>query len=204
LLEADRLKTAQLKDELIALRLQLKTQRSDRMAQLTEAITIANALGLKKPATPLSLINAEVNAQQPPLYFMGTDALEAERSMLKQRKSDDFTEVRIAAIIKELELLQVNREVEVLNQRVDEDVFLHDLEPLRSEVSRLSNLDFDTGALKLVTIDQLAFQPLEPIKPNKKLILLSSLLLGLMLGTGLALIRYFVAVRPSSASHSFP
>ena len=49
----------------------------------------------------------EINNQQVPLYFMGTDALEAERAALQQRKTDDFTEGHIAQIARELQLLSL-------------------------------------------------------------------------------------------------
>lgn len=206
LLEVDTLKRAQLQDELKALRLQLKTARSDRVAQLNEAISIAKALGIKKPATPSSLADSErpgsgsvmrteVNSQQIPLYFMGTDALEAERVILQQRKSDDFTEKRIAEIAKELQLLQVNRQVEVLNQRANEDVFLHDVEPLRSEIARLRNFNVDMSNVKLVTIDQQALQPLGPVKPKKVLVLVLGLMLGMLVGVALVVIRHFATAR---------
>ncbi|RON08701.1 chain-length determining protein [Pseudomonas brassicacearum] len=209
LLEVDTLKRAQLQDELKALRLQLKTVRSDRVAQLSEAISIAKALGIKKPATPSSLadsehsgsgsvIRTEVNSQQIPLYFMGTDALEAERVTLQQRKSDDFTEKRIAEIAKELQLLQVNRQVEVLKQRENEDVFLRDVEPLRSEIARLRNLNIDMSNIKLVTIDQQALQPPGPIKPKKVLVVVLGLVLGLLVGVILVVIRHFVTARRTS------
>lgn len=211
LLETDTLKRAQLQDELKALRLQLKTVRSDRVAQLNEAISIARTLGIKKPATPSSLadsersgsgsvMHTEVNSQQIPLYFMGTDALEAERAILQQRKSDDFTEKRIAEIAKELHLLQVNRQVEVLNQRANEDVFLHDVEPLRSEIARLHNFNVDMNNIKLVTVDQQALQPLGPIKPKKVLILVLGLILGLFVGVISVVIRHFVMERRTRAN----
>ena len=66
-------------------------------------------------------MRTEINNQQVPLYFMGTDALEPERVALQQRKTDDFTEGRIAQIARELQLLQSNREVKVLKQRQNED-----------------------------------------------------------------------------------
>ena len=101
LLEADNLKRAELLDELKALRQQLKTRRDNRIAQLDEAIRIARSLGIGKPTTPSALgegaraaqgsvIRTEVNNQQIPLYFMGSEALEAERDILLQRRSDDF------------------------------------------------------------------------------------------------------------------
>ncbi|AZE60096.1 MULTISPECIES: Wzz/FepE/Etk N-terminal domain-containing protein [Pseudomonas fluorescens group] len=203
LTEADVLRRAQLQDELRALRVQLKTVRADRLALLNEAIGIAKSLGIKKPATPSSLgdsdrsggastIRTEINNQQIPLYFMGVDALEAEKNALLQRKSDDFTEGRIAQIAKELQLLQANRQIEVLNRRENEDLFLSNVEPLRAEEARLRNLNIDMSRLKLVTIDKQALEPLSPIKPKKALILALGLILGGLLGVLIALVRTMV------------
>jgi len=200
LLEADSLKRADLQDELKALRKQLKTRRDNRVAQLDEAVRIAKALGFSKPTTPSSLgegervaqgnvIRTEVNNQQIPLYFMGSEALEAERNALLQRRSDDFTEPRIAQIAKELQLLANNRQIEVLNKRENEDLFLKDLAIWREEATRLRNLNVDVSSLKLVSIDQVALEPLRPIKPKKALILALGLVLGGMLGLFITLLR---------------
>ncbi|WP_439888874.1 Wzz/FepE/Etk N-terminal domain-containing protein [Pseudomonas sp. MBLB4123] len=200
LLEVDSLKRAQLQDELKALRQQLKTRRDNRITQLDEAIRIAKALGISKPTTPSALgegervaqgsvIRTEVNNQQIPLYFMGSDALEAERNALLQRRSDDFTEPRIAQIAKELQLLTHNRQIEVLNQRENEDLFLKGLASWREEATRLRNLSIDVADLKLVSVDQVAVDPLHPVKPKKALILALGLVLGGMLGLFIALLR---------------
>lgn len=207
--EADRLKRALLQDELRALRTQLKTRRENRIAQLGEAIRIADALGIRKPTTPSALgqdqrsaqgntVRTEVNNQQIPLYFMGTEALEAERKTLQQRKSDDFTEPRIGEILKELQLLENNRQIEVLKLRENEDLFLTDLAKLREEESRLRNLKVDFDTLQLVTIDQRAVEPSKPIKPKKALILALGLVLGGMLGVFIALVRGMVRVARSA------
>ena len=201
--EGDTLRRAQLHDELKALREQLKTQRSDRMAQLNEAVGIARSLGIRKPTTPSSLgdsyrsgsssvMRTEINNQQIPLYFMGVEALEAEHTALQQRKSDDFTDGRIAQIAKELQLLESNREIEVLNSRGNEDLFLAGVEPLRAEMSRLRNLNIDMSHIKLVAIDQSALEPLAPIAPKRALIVLLSLVLGAILGVFAVLIRHSV------------
>lgn len=207
LLEADNLKRAELQDELKALRQQLKTHRDNRIVQLDEAIRIAKSLGIGKPTTPSALgegeraaqgsvIRTEVNNQQIPLYFMGSEALEAERNTLLQRRSDDFTEPRIAQIAKELKLLESNRQVEVLNKRENEDLFLKDLATWREESARLRNLQFDVAGLKLVTIDQAALEPSKPIKPKKALILALGLVLGGMLGLFIALLRNMLRRAP--------
>ena len=210
--EADNLKRAQLQDELKALRQQLKVVRTDRMAQLTEAIGIAKSLGIQKPTTPSALgdsarmgdssvMRTEINNQQIPLYFMGVEALEAERSALQQRKTDDFTEGRIAQIARELQLLQSNREVEVLKQRQNEDVFLSGVEPLRAEVVRLGNLsNLDISNLKLVSVDRKALEPMRPVKPKKALILALGLVLGAILGVLIVLIRHLLGTRRAQLS----
>ena len=200
LLEADSLKRAELQDELKALRQQLKTRRDNRITQLDEAIRIAKSLGITKPTTPSALgegersgqgsvIRTEVNNQQIPLYFMGAEALEAERNALLQRRSDDFTEPRVAQIAKELQLLANNRQVEVLNKREDEDLFLKNLAVWREEAARLRNLNVDVSGLKLASLDQLATQPIKPVKPKKLLILALGMVLGGVLGLFVALLR---------------
>lgn len=210
--ETDSLRRAQLQDELKALRAQLKTGRTDRVAQLNEAIAIARSLGIRKPSTPSALgesdrngsssvMRTEINSQQIPLYFMGVEALEAERAALMQRKSDDFTEGRIAQIAKELQLLQSNREIEVLNRRENEDMFLAGVQPVRAEVARLSNLNIDMSRLKLVTIDKQALEPLRPVKPKKVLVILLGLVLGGFIGVFIAVIRHLISTRqPQSQS----
>ncbi|WP_426134532.1 Wzz/FepE/Etk N-terminal domain-containing protein [Pseudomonas sp. PWP3-1b2] len=208
--EADDLRRAQLTDELKALREQLKTQRNDRIAQLNEAIGIARSLGIDKPTTPTSLgdstraggsvMRTEINNQQIPLYFMGVDALQAERAALMARKSDDFAAVRIAQIAKELQLLKSNRQIEVLNQRQDEDLFLAGVDPLRAEIVRLKNLNINLDGLKLVVIDKQALEPLSPMKPNKLMIVLLGLIAGGIIGGFIALARAWAASRPVEVS----
>ncbi|RJG09231.1 chain-length determining protein [Pseudomonas cavernicola] len=209
LIEADSLKRAELQDELKALRQQSKTHRDNHITQLEEAIRIAKALGISKPTTPSALgegeragqgsvIRTEVNNKEVPLYFMGNEALEAERNALLQRRSDDFTEPRIAQIAKELQLLAHNRQIEVLNQRENADLFLKDLAIWREEAARLRSLQVDVSDLKLVSIDQVAVEPLRPVKPKKALILVSGVVLGGMLGLFIALLRNLLR-RKSSA-----
>ena len=213
LLEADKVKRAQLRDELGALRLQMETQRTSRLAELAEAISIAKSIGIRNPTTPSAMgaealrgssqvMRTEVTNQKIPLYFMGSEALEAERAALTRRTNSDFTNPRIAEIGKELRMLEVNREVEVLDSRKSEDMFLQDVEPLWAEEARLRGLNIDMSALKLVTVDRQAQEPLGPLKPKKSVIVALSLLAGLMLGVLVALIRHFVRVRRETGPFS--
>jgi len=207
LTEADDLKRAKLNDELKALRKQLRTRREDRIAQLNEAILIARSLNIIKPATPSSLgntnqptagsqgnvIRTEVNNQQIPLYFMGTDALEAEKAALQKRGSDDFTEPRVGQIEKELQLLNQNREIEQLKQRGEEDLFIGAYADWHKEAARLKNLNLSLTNLALVNVDQYAGAPYSPVKPRKTIILAAGLVLGAMLGVFVALVRILIS-----------
>ncbi|MCQ4256696.1 Wzz/FepE/Etk N-terminal domain-containing protein [Stutzerimonas stutzeri] len=206
LLEQSALKRAQLKDELAALREELKTRRTNRIQQLNEAISIAESLGIRTPTSPSAMsetargdaqvIRTEVNNQQNPLYFMGTEALTAERDALNSRKSDDFIEPRISAIQSELAILENNREVEILLGREGEDLYLKNLAELREEAARLKGIKLDTERLRLVRLDQPALQSSRPIKPKKMMILALGIVLGGMLGVFIALIRSLAGRRP--------
>ncbi|UIP87259.1 Wzz/FepE/Etk N-terminal domain-containing protein [Pseudomonas phenolilytica] len=199
LLEDAALKRAQLQDELAALRAELKIRRNNRIQELNEAIIIADSLGIRTPTSPSAMtasarsgtqvIRTEVTNQEAPLYFLGTEALTAERDALKNRTSDDFVEPRIAEIQSELTLLENNREVEILKAREGEDLYLTNLAQLREEASRLKGIKLDTERLRLVRLDQPALQSLNPIKPKKALILALGLVLGAMLGIFVALVR---------------
>jgi LPS O-antigen subunit length determinant protein (WzzB/FepE family) len=199
LTESDNIRRAQLKDELQGLRVQLHSLSSNRIAELDEAIAIAKKLNIRMPASPTSVgddahsgsitMRTEINNQQIPLYFMGVNALEAERTALLQRKSNDFTERRIAQIAKELKLLEFNREIEVLKSRANDELFLNDVQPLRAEKARLLTVNKDMSHLKLVVIDKQALEPTTPISPNRFLLITGGGLLGLIIGCALAFFR---------------
>lgn len=205
-LETDSLQKAQLEDELKALRLQLKIEREARIQQLEEAIAIAKSLGITRPTTPSAmadaaqgssarLVRTEITSQSIPLYFMGSQALEAERAALLKRTTDDFTDKRISQIRKKIQLLEVNRQVEMLGKRSNEDVFLNDIEPLRAEAVRLGRLNTDMSQLGLVSIDRKAQMPTDPIKPKKALIVALALVLGLLAGLAIATVRFLLQRR---------
>jgi LPS O-antigen subunit length determinant protein (WzzB/FepE family) len=201
LLEKAALKKAELEDELRALRTELKIRRENRLSVLEEAIRIARSLGIRKPTTPTAMADAgqgvrtEITSREIPLYFLGVDALEAEREVLRARSSDDFMEPRIGEIQKELDMLRHNRQVEVLQQRQDEDLYLNELAKLREEAARLEGIEFDASTLQLARIDQPAQKPLKRLKPKRGLILALGVVLGGMLGVFVALMRNLMQPR---------
>ena len=214
-LEADSLQKARLEDELKALRLQLKIEREARIQQLDEAIAIAKSLGITRPTTPSAmadaaqgsssrLVRTEITSQSIPLYFMGSQALQAERAALLKRTTDDFTDDRISQIRKNIQLLEVNRQVEMLGKRSNEDVFLKDIEPLRAEVVRLGRLNTDMSHLGLASIDRKAQVPTDPVKPKKALIVALAVVLGLLLGLTIATVRFLTQRRQQGVRPELP
>lgn len=207
LLEEAALKRAKLEDELRALRAELKIRRENRLNVLEEAIRIARSLGIRKPTTPTAMADAgqgvrtEITSREIPLYFLGVDALEAEREVLRARTSDDFVEPRIGEIQKELDMLRHNRQVEVLQQRQDEDLYLKELAKLREEAARLDGIEFDASTLQLARIDQPAQQPLKRLKPKRALVLALGVVLGGMLGVFVALMRNLLQPRRARPAH---
>lgn len=205
--EVDKVKRADLIDELKALRTELKAGRESRIAQLDEAIAIADSLGLDKPSTPSAMaaqhdnvanvVRTEINNQQIPLYFMGKQALQAERKVLRQRVSDDFSDPRVAQIHRELQLLENNRKVQSLKARTNEDVFLQGIESLRAEKARLLSINTDMSGLSLVSVDRQAFEPSSPVSPKKKLIVVVGAILGFVLAILALLVQYFLGVAAS-------
>ncbi len=200
LLEQDEIKKRNLQDEMEALRKQVQTRRQNRIKELDEAITIAKQLGISKPSTPSSLaqfdnnqagntIRTEVNNQHIPLYFMGQLALQAERSALAARRSDDFTEPRIDQIQKELYLLVSNREVGALKNRETPELFIKGIGESRADLARLKNLAINFNQLELVKVDKPASEPQSPVRPRKRLIVSLGLFFGFILGGALALSR---------------
>lgn len=199
--ENDDIRRAQLNDELKALRQQLKIARQDRIALLGEAEGIARSLGIQKLVTPSSLaqlsgsgnvIRAELNYNQNPLYFMGVEALQAERNALASRKSDDFTEPRIAQIVKELAMLSSNREAQAIAERVDADLFIVDAEASRRELARLQALKKSIEIGVIAKVDRPAFISDEPVKPNRFAIITMGVIFGVVIGLLVALVRFFM------------
>src|SRR5690606_8874680 len=184
-----------LEDELRALRDGLKMRRENRIKELDEAIQIAKSLGIRTPTSPSAMssssagggVRTEINSREIPLYCMGVAALSAEREALQARASDDFIEPRISELQKKMDMLKHNRQVEVLKQRENEDLYLDELAVWSEEAARLDGINFDASTLQLARLDQPAQQPLNRLKPKRTLIMALGAVLGGMLGVFIAL-----------------
>jgi len=86
-------------------------------------------------------------------------------------------------------------QIKVLKSRKDDAPFIPDLRDLQERLATLEQIKVDETKVSPVFVDQLAFVPNEPEKPNKPLIIALSMLLGLLLGLVVAFIRNALALK---------
>ena len=80
-------------------------------------------------------------------------------------------------------------EIETLKARQNNDPFIRELPKLLQQKSMLESIHIAPESIAVVFIDGTAIVPEQPYKPNKKLIVTISLLLGIMAGVFFVLIR---------------
>lgn len=135
-------------------------RRQDRIAQLSEALRVAEAVGQEQPLiTTLSATSSgELGSFDGSLMYMrGAKAIRAELQVLETRQSDD--------------------------------PFILELRDLQDRLELLQRIDVKPDNVAVFTLDSVAEVPETPIKPKKTLILAIGLVLGGMLGVLIALIR---------------
>lgn len=138
--------------------------RSDRLTQLKEALAIANEIGIKEyPVNSGSIVIA--SSEQPNLLV--------EENILYHRGS------------KALEA-----EINQLSKRTSDDPFIPGLRKLQNKLEFYSNLKVNPQLIQMFRLDGEDL-PAVRISPRKKLVLILSLAVGLMLGVLFALIRNF-------------
>lgn len=135
--------------------------KARRILELKEAFEIAKAVGQDGPVYRNMDL---VGGQLPPLYMLGTKAIDAEIKALESR----------ARMAKDLPR--------------GEDHFIKILPSLLLEIDSLKMLKVDPSKIKLARIDEVAIVPVGPIKPRKLLILALAIVAGLFIGLFMALI----------------
>lgn len=167
----------------------LQGARKDRLYTLEQAINVARRLNIEKPTTPQQfgrqpsgseVIYANISGDGAlPLYFMGYQALEADRDVLSGAIDEGLSNSQIRDTQQQLE--QRERIAALLDSGrlygIDEGV-----EPNHTE--------------RVVGVVDYAFPPAGPSEPRKALILALSLVLGGMLGVMLVfLVRFAASLR---------
>lgn len=156
-------------DQISTVRRVAETVRRDRITRLHEAITVAETLG------------GESNDGIPWL------AISPGGLNTEDINSGSLLYLRGAKALR-LELRE-------LEQRDNNDAYIAELPDLLKKKALLKNINLDPDLLGVATIDRAAIVPEEPIKPNKRLIIIVGFIVGGMLGVLFALARLLIAPR---------
>jgi chain length determinant protein (polysaccharide antigen chain regulator) len=133
--------------------------REDLLAQLREALRIAEAIGLEKPPIISGNLSSEVSASMSGelTYIRGTKALQAEIKNIEERKLDD--------------------------------PFIKNLRALQMKYSFYKDLSVKADDVTVFRVDGPIEAPDKPVKPKKALVLAVAILLGGVIGIFVALFR---------------
>lgn len=154
-----------LESQLASLLQRAEQERKSELIKLTEALWIAESLGLEQPIFPdgKSTRDGAAYVDRNLLYMRGAKALQAQIKVLEERDSDI--------------------------------PFIEDYQELAAKLALLKKLELDDSQVEVVTIDEFAQVPDTVVKPKKLLIIVGGILAGGFLGVLLALIKAAVKRR---------
>ncbi len=127
-----------------------------------------------------------ISNNDPQLYKIGFEAIEAQIKSLSNRKTDDPFIPELSKLQAELSLLEHNRKAEQLKTRKDDDPFIKSLRDKQSEIIRLESIQIDPATVKTARLDQAANPSEHRIKPKRKLIVVLGFVSGIILGVFVA------------------
>lgn len=147
--------------DLEELRQTSQTKRMDRIQQLKEALVVANAVGLRDP---------QVTVARPPSSDRVSPFVDGSLLYARGAKS-------------------LSAELEVLEQREDDDPFISGLRDTESRLRMWAQvISGDSVEFDVYRLDGEIVTPFDPVKPRKGLIMALAGMIGLTLGVLLALV----------------
>ncbi|TDF81186.1 LPS O-antigen chain length determinant protein WzzB [Pseudomonas sp. H9] len=153
-------KASNLEQQITAGRETARKQREDQIIQLTEALRVAESIGLERPPIISNSLSSEVSAGMDGTltYMRGSKALRAEIENLRNRASDD--------------------------------PFIDNLRARQEAIAFYRTLELDPGVIEMYRQDGAIELPDRPVKPKKQFIVVLGVIAGLVLGISIALIRH--------------
>ncbi|MEZ5528803.1 MAG: Wzz/FepE/Etk N-terminal domain-containing protein [Porticoccaceae bacterium] len=159
-------KTRVIELQMDVLRSTAKKQREDRIAQLQNALKMAEAAVLDVPQSVLdetSLGGVVPSIDENLVYRRSAKAIRTELTVLKERENDD--------------------------------PYINELRGLESQLDFLKKIEVNPDSVSVFRLDRRAVVPKTPVKPKKAIILVFGIIVGGMLGLFAALIRTILASR---------
>lgn len=180
-------------------------QTQQQIERLQADLEIAKSLGIVSPVNPLDFQRQDINQANvvnflqstPSRFWLGTETLDQEIKNLENRDNPDAFIDELPVLMEKLKLVENNPEIEFLKNRTDNHAFSEKLRELSNNIDKI-----DVALMELEEAQFSVFRMIKqpniqdsPVKPNKKLIVVMSLLLGTMLGVFVTLINSAVKKR---------
>ena len=196
--EEDQQKINEINDQINRLRVKAKQDRLNKIQVLTDSATIAKSLGIidnnfknisnsKEVNTQLSIAVGD-NQKLPKWYLYGENALLKEISILENRKNDDAYVPEIVNLKNKLSAIKSNQVLKTLESRKDDSPFVAEINKLDIESIKLKSFNPSATGINAMQLNQQAYPPEKPIKPNKKLIVAVAFIAGFILSIFLVFI----------------
>ena len=94
----------------------------------------------------------------------------------------------------------LNAEITTLKNRKSDDPFIVGLRDLQEKLTLLTSIEIEVEGMHSVTVDQAAYPPKNRIKPNRRLIVSLSTVVGLFFG--ICLVFFVSFVQKQMETHS--
>ena len=198
--EEDAQKIREINDQIDRARFKAKEDRFNEIVVLTDAAKLARSLGVKE--NNFKLIGDETNSNLtiaigennnlPKWYLYGEKALLERVELLESRTSDDPFIPELVILKNQLNEVQNNNLLKTLEARQDDSPFVAEIIKLDIEKIELESTIIDLTGVNTMQINQVAIS--EPIKSNKRMIVVTAFIVSFMMSIFLALIMG--ALRP--------
>ncbi|MDM9595262.1 Wzz/FepE/Etk N-terminal domain-containing protein [Pseudomonas guariconensis] len=153
-----------------ALRESARKEREDRIVKLTEALNVALSVGLEKP----------------PIISYGPS------SEISADMDGPLTYMRGSKALK--------AEIENLRGRASDDAFIDDLRQKQESLNFYRSLKINPAVVQVYRQDGILESPDQPVKPKKSIIILMGGVIGVVLGSFLALVSHLWVRREGSGA----
>ena len=194
--EADGQKIRQLNDQIDMARYKAKENRLNQIVVLTDSIKLAKSLGIIE--NNFELFNDNANSDLniaigeskylPEWYSYGEKALIRRVELLENRKSDDPFISELVTLNNQISEIQNNNLLKTLETRLDDSPFVAEIVKLDIEKIALKTKIVSINNVNAMQLTQTSTPQKNPIKPNKRMIVLLAFIGSFMMSIFLALI----------------
>ena len=169
-------KIGSLKIDISSKRSIYKKIREDELARLEEAFQIAKSLKIHEHLFVPNVDNKSRNA------------VAAELNSISNRLSNANN---LSSYMKGTKVLQA--EINALKNRKSDDIHIHGLRDLQEQLTRLESIQIEKNKLRAVIVDKKAVVNIEPIRPNRMLVVILSFIMAGIIGIFAVFIIEFIS-----------